>query len=228
MNTTQWAIGIIVVAAIIIGGFWYMNGAHATSLVLNDNAVLFQDQKPGEEAVVAYAKLSKPGYVVLFANDASGTKTVAGQSDLLSAGEHRNVRVHASGGALVTGTTLTAAVVADDGNGTYDASDTEVLAGGDEATTASVSDTATLDESLSDDELATLLDDAGYDLTDAGKSDEDAAMHDDAMMESTSSDSMHDDMGGEDLSASSTDDAMMHSDDEMNQGDTGEGEMMNH
>ncbi|HVX90415.1 MAG TPA: hypothetical protein VHC20_02135 [Candidatus Paceibacterota bacterium] len=190
MNMNQWWVTGIVLVILVIGGYWYLDRAYATTLVTNDNAVLLESQKPSDDMVVTYAKLAKPGYVVIYTSSTSTPKTVAGQSDLLTAGEHRNVHIHTNG-TLTAGATITAAVVADDGNGTYDDSDTEVLAGDDAAASAELSDTAVLDETPSDADLAAKLDDAGYDLSDSAQAAADAMMHEDA---------------------SSTDDAMMHDD----------------
>ncbi|HVW71575.1 MAG TPA: hypothetical protein VHB93_00270 [Candidatus Paceibacterota bacterium] len=211
-STHWWTIGIIGII-VIVGGYWYLDRAYASTLVTNDNAVLLQDQKPGTDTVVTYAKLSKPGYVVIYSTSTAGEKTVAGQSDLLTAGEHRDVHVHTTGTQVASGGTIVAAVVADNGDGTYDANDTEVLAGDDAAATAEVSDTASLDESPSDADLAKLLDEAGYDLSDSAQADADT----DTMMPEDGA-MMHDD-------ASTTDDAMMQegsSTDDMMQGDSGD------
>lgn len=133
------------------------------TLVEEENAVLVMDQQPGEETVVSYAKLSKPGYVVVYSSDASGKKEVLGTSALLSAGEHKNIKVVHSGMTSKKGSKISAVVVADNGDETYTESDNEVLV---ETTTeesmAEISEDAVLDESISDEDLGNLLEDAGY------------------------------------------------------------------
>ncbi len=174
MTSQQWWMaGGVAAVIVLVGGYWYLDHAYATELVTNDNAVLIQDQPPGDETVVTYAKLAKPGYVVVYAKDSGGATTVVGQSDLLPAGEHRNVHVkHHTGSHVSSGTTVTAAVVADDGDGVFSpAEDTEVLAGDDADSSAELSDDAVLDENQSDADVAALLDDAGYDLSDEAQAD---------------------------------------------------------
>jgi len=194
---------LIILVAIIGAGAWAwqekQNKNAQTALVTDENAVLVSDQQPGDETIVTYAKLAKPGYVVIRATDTSGTKVVLGASDLLPAGEHRNVHVrHRSGTSVISGTAITAEIIVDNGDGTFDeASDNESVA--DDG--AIVDGNAELDLTLSDNDLSMLLDDAGYtteastssdeveatndESEDTSAMDDDTVMEDDSMMSPT-------------------------------------------
>ncbi|MBU1293102.1 hypothetical protein KJ819_03515 [Patescibacteria group bacterium] len=156
---------IIAVVVILLGAFaWYWNNSQQAeaSLITDENAVLVSDQQPSDETVVTYAKLAQSGYVVVYSTDAAGNKSVVGSSELMSAGEHRNVHVKHRNGAIVAGGTISAAIVVDDGDGSFsEESDTAVVAEDD----AMISEDAELALNVSDEDLAALLEDAGYDLS---------------------------------------------------------------
>lgn len=161
----KWIV-VAVLVVIVAGLAWYfwMSKKADTGLVTEENVVLLSDQQPDDETVVSYAKLAEPGYVTIYGTDANGNQVVVGTSDLLPAGEHKNVRVHhRSGSSTKDGSTITAVVVADDGDGSYTAED-EVIEEADDS--ALVSDEAELDTDLTDEELADLLEDAGYEPAD--------------------------------------------------------------
>ncbi len=142
------------------------------TLVEEENAVLVMDQQPGEETVVSYAKLSKPGYVKVYSTDTSGKQEVLGTSSLLSAGEHKNIKVVHSGMTSKKGSKISAVVVADDGDELYSETDSEVLVETSvEESMAEISEEAVLDENISDEDLENLLEDAGY-TTEEESSDE--------------------------------------------------------
>ncbi|MBU0750249.1 hypothetical protein KKH15_01905 [Patescibacteria group bacterium] len=174
----KWIIGAVVVIVLAAAAWYFYDQKMAeASLVTDENAVLVADQQPGDETVVSYAKLSKPGYVVVYSTEANGTKTVLGSSDLLTAGEHRNVKVRHTGGTSINGSVVTATIVADDGDGSYSAeTDTEVVS----EDSAAVSNDAELDTMMSDEDLAVMLDEAGYDVS--AEMSEDTMVEDDTMM----------------------------------------------
>lgn len=177
MNAKIW---IVIIGAAAIGlGAWYAFGTKdetVESLVSDENAILLQDQQPADETVVSYVKLSQPGYVTVHATDDSGEKAFVGSSELLAAGEHKNVRVRHSTGAVIKGT-ITASVVADDGDGAYSAeTDAEVLVSDD----SMMSEDAELTLDLSDEALAALLDEAGYDVAVEAAAEEQAEAEGDA------------------------------------------------
>ncbi|MEZ4103658.1 MAG: hypothetical protein R3B55_03895, partial [Candidatus Paceibacterota bacterium] len=165
MNTIKWVllVAIAIILVVVFTGKDKKEDMMEDTLVMEENAVLVMDQQPGEETVVSYAKLSKPGYVVVYSSDASGKKEVLGTSAFLSAGEHKNIKVVHSGNSSKKGSKISAVIVADDGDETYTESDNEVLV---ETTTedsmAEISEEAVLDENISDEDLENLLEDAGY------------------------------------------------------------------
>jgi|GEM_PF-4641560 len=197
MNRTRNIIIALVVVALVAAGLWYVGRkTEASTLVEADNAVLLMDQQPGEETVVTYAKLSKPGFVVIYQTREDGTREELGSGERLDEGEHRNVTVKHRGGTRSSGA-ISAAIVADDGNGVYDEGDTESLVTeGDPGTEAEASDDAVLDLALTDDEVALELEDAGY-VIDEDYVFDDATIEDDRMQ--SDDDAMMDD------NASSTD-----------------------
>jgi hypothetical protein len=160
MKKGYWIILTVLILGLI--AIWYWGGTEEveSSLVTEENAVLIEDQQPGEETTVAYAKLAQPGYVIVYVTDSSGNKSVLGSSDLLPAGEHRKVIVrHRRGSNSNNGTTVSAAIVADDGDEVFSEEDTEVV-----ADDAVISVDVTSDTELTDEELVELLDEAGYDV----------------------------------------------------------------
>ena len=186
MNKSAWTILVIVVVAALLGWYWFENKHQKIDdLVLEENAVLIQDQPSGDETVVTYAKLSKPGYVLVYSPDASG-RTLLGSSDLLPAGEHKRVLIVHRGGGSRVGNSLSAEVVADNGDGVYTEGDTEVLVEeGDAGTEAEVSDEAVLDTDLTDEELEGLLEEAGYTTEEEEAGTEEEAVEDTTPQEET-------------------------------------------
>lgn len=163
--------GIAAVAILVIVGYFYLDSQNAVSVVSNENAVLIQDQPSGDNTVVTYAKLSKAGHiVVLEANPQTGETVILGASEVLQAGEHKNVSVaHYNGARSNQGSAIAAILVADNGDGTFSqADDTEVLADETVPTvTATVYDGASIEVPPTDEELAQLLANAGYTVTGA-------------------------------------------------------------
>jgi hypothetical protein len=187
-------ITILVIVIIVILIFVAFKGKDDyESIVTEDNAVLILDQQPSDDSVVvSYAKLSQPGYVLVSEVDsATNEPVVVGASELLSAGEHIGVTVlrrdsknHASD------TTVTATIVADNGDGVYDeATDTEILTKSNPEGTvevevfseAMVSEDAEELVELSLEELAELLEEAGYNVNEQAMIEEydDSTMMDD-------------------------------------------------
>lgn len=171
---------ILVVAIAIIGlGAYYMSQGGTelayTATVEEENAVLLVNQPAEEDSyVVSYAKLSEPGYVLIYGtNPTTGATEAVGTSDLLPAGEHTNVRItkrNRSGtNERAARMALRAAIVADNGDGAYSQADTEVLA---EASGAEESEDATDPEELTGEEITELLEDAGYTVIEEGSATE--------------------------------------------------------
>jgi len=179
MNKNSLYIGatvLVLVGALAVADH-YLSRSYVVNppLVAEPNAVLLKDQKPGDDTIITYAKLAKPGYVAVYSAPQGGQKELIGTSDLLPAGEHRNVRVHHHH-AVQSGATVTAAIVADDGDGVFEDTDATVTtpADADDSATATISDDADFDTSPTDQELSEELEDAGYE-TDA-PSDDSAAI----------------------------------------------------
>lgn len=164
MNAVKWVV-LVAIAVVLIVVFTGKdkNEDMMETLVQEENAVLVMDQQPGEETVVSYAKLSKPGYVKVYSTDTAGNKEVLGTSSLLTAGEHKNIKVLHSGNSSKKGSKISAVIVADDGDGAYTETDSEVLVEtSTEETMAEISEEANLSVELSDEELEGLLENAGY------------------------------------------------------------------
>ena len=181
MTTKTWfASGAVLIIVIALGVY----AAHGTapvadaSLVSNGNALLLPNQPSSSDTVVPYVKLSQPGFVIVYTTTTTTqTKQVLGTSDLLSAGEHRNVHVHHDNGAKpADGSAISATIVADNGDGTYTAGDdTQTLLPDDQQPTADISDDAVVDDAPTDEQLAAELSDAGYDVN------QDAVVNDDTV-----------------------------------------------
>lgn len=182
MNAIKWVVlvAIAVVLIVVFTGKDKKDGEMET-LVMEENAVLVMDQQPGEETVVSYAKLSKPGYVVVYSTDESGNKAVLGSSTLLSAGEHKNVKVMHSGNSSKKGSRVSAIIVADNGDEIYSEEDAEVLVEtSTEESMAGISEEAVLDENISDEDLENLLEDAGYTVEVESSDESDSMMEEEA------------------------------------------------
>lgn len=153
MNKSQVVVGIVIAILIAGGAFWYLNKEAA--VVRGEDAVLLQDQPADEEVIVSYARLSKPGYVVVYETNANGDRETVGQSEYLEAGEHRNVVVTRSQARTGNPGSLSAVVVADDGDGSYDAAgDSQELAVSSEAEADA---SAEVNLTLTDEEIEMLL-----------------------------------------------------------------------
>lgn len=135
-------------------------------LTSEENVVVIADQKTDVEEntiTVGYAKLSKPGFVVLSTkNSQTGEMMVLGTSTLLSAGEHFNIKVKRTGQIISSGKTeiVAASLVADNGDGEYsDADNALTTETGDEAMIALDIEK---DGELSVEEVVGELEDNGY------------------------------------------------------------------
>lgn len=92
----------------------------ASGLIIGGNAVLAADQVPGTTALVTLAVLENPGYVVIHRVDDDGKPgQIIGNSELLQAGEHKNIEIALSEDAE-EGNEFFAMLHSDDGNGTYE------------------------------------------------------------------------------------------------------------
>ncbi len=181
---------VVLVALVVIFAVWIgskNNSVEYQSLVKEKDAVMIADQKPNsEETVVQYAKLSKPGYIVIYGQNSNGQKgEVLGVSDYLPAGEYTNVvvkRRSGSGGSSsnkqktnsqtqtqtesqmdVENETVLAQIVEDDGDQVFTEDSDAVVV--DESGNPVESD-ATLDENAetidTQDEFIAELEDEGY------------------------------------------------------------------
>lgn len=162
MNPLKWLL-VALAAAAVLTAAWLLIAPPRDSFastVLEDDAVLIMDQPSSDSTVVSYAKLSKPGFIVVSSTEANGKTQVLGTSDFLPAGEYRHVLVKHSGGKRASsGSSVTATVVADDGDESFDPStDTEALVEDDASADAS----AEVPAELTDEELSDALDEAGY------------------------------------------------------------------
>lgn len=156
-------VAVVLVILVVGYGAYYLltNGVTDETLVSEGNALVVLNQKPGNEVVVSYAKLAKPGYVLVHTTDATGQKTLVGSSNLLPAGEHKNVKVPRRGGGS-SGSRISASIVVDDGNGALDEAEinSDPIVEG-EATL----DTQAEDISdLTDEEIIEALEEAGYEI----------------------------------------------------------------
>lgn len=106
INTTGTILGISLVI-VIIGGGWYFYTKQnenvvpvmshdqtnmTTGMRVEDNAVVVQDQKPGNTLVVSQVYLASPGYVVIH----DMANKIIGSSTLLPVGTSNNVIVQLS------------------------------------------------------------------------------------------------------------------------------------
>lgn len=170
-QTTTWIIIGIVIVIIVIAIAWYYSTGNGVideevPIVEENNAVLIIDQEPGDETEVQYAKLSQPGFVLILSTNSEGERVVVGVSEFLEAGEYRTIDIsHVGDFETQNGSSVSAVIVADNGDGVFSETDTQVLV--DETapgTTAMISDEADTEIILTDEELASMLLAAGYNV----------------------------------------------------------------
>lgn len=140
---------ILVLVIIVVIAVAFSRKSHESeSLVKESNAVVIADQNSQNTAdaiKISYAKLSKPGFVVVSSKDtATGQTVVVGSSELLPAGEHINVVVRRASKRSSTATLpelVTATIVADNGDSLYSTDDELLLT---DDLSATVSDDAVI------------------------------------------------------------------------------------
>lgn len=116
---------IVIVVLAILAVLFINKKDEYVSLVEEDNAVAVADQLPGEDVVVNYVKLNKPGYVSVY-SDVGGVKTLMGRSYLLPAGEHKDVKVKLNT-VIRSGGRAKVYVQEDNGDGVFGEEDINVL-----------------------------------------------------------------------------------------------------
>jgi len=160
---------VLIVVALVLGG----DSPEPTESILADqNAVLVEDQKPADQTVVTFAKLSKPGFVALLgASSGTSTPALMGASDWLAAGEYRHLTIeHNDGQVLPHGSAVAIVTLADDGNKKFELGvDKEILFQPNTRATgtrgfALIKDEAESVDEPSEEELASMLVEAGYEL----------------------------------------------------------------
>jgi hypothetical protein len=150
MNTKALLIGIVAILVIGAGAYYVISSTSSqqntpmdmtdmsgmstedmanmdqgSPALVEDNAVIVSDQRPGT-TIMGTAYLAAPGYLVIHQNNAGRPGAVIGQSALLSAGEHRGVRITLTR-ATRDGETLYALLHAEtDGNGAFGSADATV------------------------------------------------------------------------------------------------------
>jgi hypothetical protein len=83
------------------------------------NTVILGEVSGGNVITVPQATLLKPGFVVLYRINSKGESTLVGDSQLLTAGTHRDITIRLSSLAVET-QALVAVLHEDDGNGTFE------------------------------------------------------------------------------------------------------------
>lgn len=178
----------IVVLVLVGAGFYYLSRSNDEapvvendSVIAEENAVVFVPEQEDEELVVRYAKLAEPGYIIIFLGEGD-EKEVAAQSELLAAGEHRNVKTTKRGGSRAyTAAEASVSVVADNGDEVFDvATDTEVLVAEEDVV---LFEGDVVADGVSEEVLEELLEEAGFTVL------EDEASEEEEMVEDESSDS---------------------------------------
>ena len=64
-----------------------------SSLLVRENALATQIQRPGKQVTVASVYLAEPGYVVIYADVEGEAKEILGSSELLNVGENKDVTI---------------------------------------------------------------------------------------------------------------------------------------
>lgn len=95
-------------------------GGAAQSSAPTPNSVTLSENKGGNIITVASARLSQPGYVVLYKINSNGGSSMVGHSDLLSTGTHSNIAIQLDSVAA-SRQAIVAVLDKDNGNGSFDA-----------------------------------------------------------------------------------------------------------
>lgn len=205
---------VVVIAIVILAVIFFGKDTAEGSLVSESNAIVVGDQKPGDDVVIHYVKLDKPGYAVVYHVDGQGNKVPVGTSSYLASGEHFNVVV-----SVTTPTedsqTIVAELFEDDGDEVFDiATDSLAMESG-EAVDASAEISVDASEEVN---LEEEIISEGYSLEEDVTQEGDAEdMEDDDMNASDDQDDMDTDedmMMEEDESMETSDDEMVSEDGE--------------
>jgi hypothetical protein len=94
-------------------------GATAQNSAAVPNSVTLSENKGGNIMTVASARLSQPGYVVLYKINSNGGSSMVGHSDLLSAGTHSNIAIQLDSVAA-SRQAIVAVLDKDNGDGSFD------------------------------------------------------------------------------------------------------------
>ncbi len=122
-------IGVVVVLALILGGYFFMKGpGNDSSQVVpgNDNSLVLGDQEVAMLSVfVDSASTKVPAYIVIHEDLNGSAGAIIANSQLLAPGSYEKISFVAK---LTEGKTYWAMLHADNGNGSFDAkNDTELL-----------------------------------------------------------------------------------------------------
>jgi hypothetical protein len=111
--------GVVIVGVIVLlGGVWLNNKAEAPvvetstetgenaqnpnettmGMYAEENALVPQDQKPGNSVTINNVLLAEPGYAVIHEASGEAPGAIIGNSALLAAGEHNRIEIMLDGG----------------------------------------------------------------------------------------------------------------------------------
>ncbi len=95
------------------------NGNGNDTAVQFPNRVILAETTSGQSATVESVTLDKPGYVVLYQVNSNSEASLIGESELLQAGTHTNIRLGLSS-TIAKDQTVVAVLHADDGDGEFE------------------------------------------------------------------------------------------------------------
>ncbi len=133
--TTKTLVILVVIVAIAFGAaFFFQNDNNTESvstgdsaglpaqagLIIGKNAIYVAEQSPSRTVSVAVARLEKSGFVAIHEDNADKPGKILGVSNVLPAGETKNLTPIALSRVTKDGETLYAMIHPDDGDGVFD------------------------------------------------------------------------------------------------------------
>ena len=92
----------------------------STHLIVSNNAIYVAEQPPSKTVSVTFARLEKPGFLVIHEDNADKPGKILGKSYLLPGGEAKNLTPIVLSRETVDNETLYAMIHLDDGDGVFD------------------------------------------------------------------------------------------------------------
>ncbi len=125
---TKTIISLAIVMPIVVGAFFFLRNDRnapsqtggSTGFIVGTNAIYVDEPLPGRSVSIAMARLEKPGFVVIYEDNAGKPGKILGTSGALPTGETKKITPIGLSRMTKDGETLYAMLHLDDGDGVFD------------------------------------------------------------------------------------------------------------